>query len=239
MLRHLRVGDGEDLVGNDALAVDDVLGDAVELLQRLRVVDVAVLDLDDHRHDVGAAEHLPEVVVDLDVRIRPRVDDRLDQAADCARLPFVAAQRRTRRRRSGTSDRSRRSRCAGACLKSSTAKNERDERDDDGDRTPVLQEKAQVRFNPSLRNHGGTSIPAAVNGLQLAVLFAVRDQDQTSLPTMIRPSPLWFKLMSRNQFAASSIGRLTRSQLAPPLVLRSRRPLSPTAQPIFPRTAIL
>ena len=122
-----RVGDRQDLIRHHALGVDHVLGDAIELLQGLRVVDVAVLHLEDDLHDVGGAEHLAELVVEPDVRVLPWVE-----------VEEVRMQ---------------------ADLGESVGKEQSQSRDHKDHRAAVAQQKSQVGFNPSLRNHSGSSSP--------------------------------------------------------------------------------
>ena len=55
--------------GTTPLRLDDAARHLVELLERRRVVDVALLHLEDDGEDVGAAEHPAELVVDVDVRM--------------------------------------------------------------------------------------------------------------------------------------------------------------------------
>ena len=82
---HPGVGDGRDLIRHHPLGVDHVLGDAIELLQGLGVVDVAVLHFEDDVHYVRRAEHLPELVIELNVRVLLRVEiEEVGMEADLA-----------------------------------------------------------------------------------------------------------------------------------------------------------
>ena len=71
-----RVRDRGDLVRHDALRVHHVLGDAIQLLEGGRVVDVTLFHLQDDAHDVDGSEHLAELVVKLDVGVRSGFENR-------------------------------------------------------------------------------------------------------------------------------------------------------------------
>jgi hypothetical protein len=145
------MGDRQDLIRHHTLQSDDAFGDPIELLQRLRIVDVAVLDLEDHRQDVRAAEHAPEIGVDLDVRIGPRPHDRWQDAADRAFSLLAAiavcvgegAELRVEVEEVGVQ----------AHLGERKPEHRSQEDDRDRDATAVAQQEAQVGFDPSLRNH--------------------------------------------------------------------------------------
>ncbi len=71
-LANLHVSDRGDLVVVHAVDLIDRLGHVADLLQRLRVEDVALLDRDREHDHVRAAEGLPEMVVGLDVGVSLR-----------------------------------------------------------------------------------------------------------------------------------------------------------------------
>src|SRR5262249_32859215 len=164
--------------------------------------------------DVGAPEHAPEVVVDLDVGVTLPPLVFMPEEADRAR-PRVEVEE------------------LGGDLHVRRLPGEEDRHhgDDDRHRQSVAQQEMQVGFDPALRDHSGP--PPWPSRLRSAP--SIRNTSP-SAPTA-SPAPPGSSAIERIQRAASWIGSGSVCQVAPPSALRSTVPASPTIQPRCPATA--
>src|SRR6185295_452338 len=195
--------------------LDDAPRQLIELLQRGRVVDVAVLRLDDDGQDVRAAEHPAEIVVDVDVRMalaeREVVAEHRDMAL--ARIEVEKLRQHPDAR---------------ALIR------EEDGHECDGerDRETIPQQEAQVGFDPAPRDHDPPSRSRSASRSRRP--SSIR-KTRPSAPTAM-PRPEGVSHTERIQRAASWMGRGSIAQLLPPSALFSNVPASPAIHPASPRT---